>query len=1249
MDFRLFDFQTKDENGKFIIEMFGINEKGETSYIKIDDFKPFFYVLVDDSWNNQKINNFIKTKIEPKVKNAINLIKGELCEYNKLYWFSNNKKNKFLRLIFNNMSTYYKVRNIFYNENGKKQTINYEKTLLEIYETKIPPLLRFFHIFKISPSGWISLNKFKELNENVSTCDYEYICSKKHITPIIEKEKRVPYKIASFDIEASSSHGDFPLPVKTYKKLATQIVDLIEKYISNDDDNLKYRLKRMIMAAFSYEKDENIDKVYPKIIPKKDELISLIDNFLNNPITIDKNFDLLSKSENMLLEWNNKNNEEENNNEIDDLTEINELDIEINDFQINKKKESKVKNTYYIIDILKNKNQKREYKITELNKSLMCVLPELEGDKVTFIGTTFLYFGENEPYMNNCLVLGSCDKINGIDIESYDKEEDLLLRWTQLIQEENPDIIIGYNIFGFDYEFLYQRACQNNIEMEFLELSRKKGDICAKFDGYDECRNIIGIESTKVVLASGEYDLRYIKMPGRLQIDMYAYLRRDFNLSSYKLDDVAGQFICDDIKKIEYNENNNTILITNNLTGIHIGDYIHILIIDITTNYIENGKKYNIIDIKNNQIIIKEKLDEKWLNIKLKWGIAKDDVSPQDIFRLTNGNSSDRAKIAKYCIQDCNLVHNLLKKIDVITGYIEMSNICNVPISFLVFRGQGIKLTSYVAKKCLEKDTLIPDLDLSYENDDGYEGAIVLPPKCSMYMDNPVACVDYASLYPSSMISNNLSPDSKLWTKEYDMDGNLIKENYDIKIELPDGYDYVDVEFDTFKWRKISEKSRSVKVKTGKKICRFVQYPDGKRAILPSILEELLKARADTRKRIKNEKDEFMKNILDKRQLAYKMTANSLYGQCGSKTSTFFEKDVAASTTSTGRLMITYAKRIIEEVYGDLIYNTQNYGPVCCNAEYVYGDTDSVFFTFNLKSIKGENIRGKIALDITIEIAQDVANLCSSFLKSPMELTYEKTLMPFILLSKKRYVGMLYENDSINSKLKYMGLSIKRRDSCDYLKDVYGNILSILMKEQNIITAVEFLRHSLKQLINGNVPLDKLIITKALRSDYKNPELIAHCVLANRISERDPGNKPKSGDRIKYLYIIPSNKEKNLLMGNRIETPEFIISNNINIDYTYYITNQLMNPITQLFGLALNEIYGDKKNNLINFNNIINDLKKKFNDDIEGFNKQKEKYCSRQIENIIFEPILKNIQNKNNRQNNISNIFIKKSSINHIY
>ena len=896
--------------------------------------------------------------------------------------------------------------------------------------------------------------------------------------------------------------------------------------------------------------------------------------------------------------------------------------------------------------------------------------PKIEGDKVTFIGSTFLKYGQTEPYLNHCLVLGSCDNIPGIEVQTSATEKDLLTEWTDLIQRENPDIIIGYNIFGFDYEFMYQRALENSCSVPFLELSRKKG----LWDGKNE-EDPPTLDSTTIQIASGEYDLRYPKMVGRLQIDMYTYFRRDFNLSSYKLDDVAGEFICDKILKTVVVEEKDsggsgkvTQLYSKNLAGLNVGDFIHIKINGFSSDYYNDGEKFPVLKIDYNVSVTEtnkngaettntyniitihgKHLFDKSANIE--WAMSKDDVTPQDIFRLSNGTSADRAIVAKYCIQDCNLVHHLMSKTDVITGYIEMSRICSVPISFLVFRGQGIKLTSYVAKKCREKNTLMPDLEKTY-SEDGYEGAIVLPPKCSMYIDNPVACVDYSSLYPSSMISQNYSHDSKVWSKEYDLNGNLIKGsdtgekdangNY-VYDNLP-GYEYINIEFDTYKYLRPPGKpmAKKVKTKVGKKICRWAQLPDGQKSIMPSILEELLKARADTRKKIKTEPDAFMRNILDKRQNGYKVTANSLYGQCGAKTSTFYEQDVAASTTATGRTMITYAKRMIEEVYGDMVYDTAVHGPVRCRAEYVYGDTDSVFFTFNLENPEtGEKIRGKPALEMTIEIAQDVAHLCTSFLKPPMSLAYEKTLMPFILLSKKRYVGMLYEEDPNKGKLKYMGLVLKRRDNCDLVKDVYGGVLQNLMNNTNIEPAIQFLNKCLEDLIKGNIGMDKLAITKSLRSDYKNPQQIAHRVLADRIGQRDPGNKPKPGDRIKYLFI--TNKLAKL-QGEKIETPEFISQNKLQIDYTYYITNQLMKPLLQLFGLAIEQIWEmqNKKIAIKTFRGDIEKMKEECEGDLELFMKKREKYTSTKVKTLLFDKFLTKIYNEQNKIQTIQECFFGK-------
>jgi DNA polymerase elongation subunit (family B) len=1283
-------YVAKDES-VFVIQMFGINEKGETACLYISDYEPFFFIKVGDNWTEYNMNCLIReiqSKLEKRYRDSI--ISYELVDYHKLYGFSGGKKSKFIRIAFKNTIAMRKVKNLWYayvknedgDENQRKQVdFIFQGAKLELYESNIPPLLRYFHIQNISPSGWVCFktNRVTKPKNNTTTCKYEYICPKKELIPMPEKETRVPYKICSFDIEASSSHGDFPLPIKTYKRLATNLVDaFIRQSQFMDIEKGKLLLQKVIMTAFGFDSFDDVDLVYPKNPPSKERVKTMIkilkeeslekakksnmeeDN--SNLLTIDSIFEQMKEFQQAAIE------SEGNDGLADSETSpvANTYGVDAVAYSHNKyKKKTKIEKKATIFDILLSDSFDRDEKVQITNEVLTRLFPRLEGDKVTFIGSTFMKYGDSEPYLNHCLVLGSCDDVDGAVIESAETETDLLMKWTELIQNENPDIIIGYNIFGFDYEFMFRRAQENHCEHDFLLLSRKNGELCA--NSPRDSPNELTIENKKLVIASGEYDLRFFNMTGRLQIDMYAYFRRDFNLSSYKLDDVAGQFISDDVKKTACIEHptfgNATELYSQNLMGLHAGDFIHIELSSFTSDYYKDGQKFRVLDIRNgvevNEVIKGKEVTNKYNVIliggheeidkskSIKWCMAKDDVTPQDIFRLANGNSSDRAIVAKYCIQDCNLVHHLMNKIDVITGYVEMSSICSVPISFLVFRGQGIKLTSYVAKKCREKDTLMPDLD-KVRDADGYEGAIVLPPKCSMYMDNPVACVDYSSLYPSSMISQNFSHDSKVWSKEYDLKGNLInvsgerdsKGNF-LHDNIP-GYHYIDIEFDTYKYLRKSETAAATKTKVGKMICRWAQLPNNQKSIMPSILEELLKARSDTRKKIKTEKDPFMQNILDKRQLGYKVTANSLYGQCGSRTSTFYEKDVAACTTATGRMMIIYAKRIIEEVYGDMVYETACFGPVRTKAEYVYGDTDSVFFTFNLENHKtGEKIRGKPALEMTIEIAQDAAKLCSHWLKPPMELSYEKTLMPFILLSKKRYVGMLYEEDPNKGKMKYMGLSLKRRDSCDYLKDVYGGILNILMKENNIKSAIDFLEQSLVDLVESKVPMDKLTITKALRGYYKNPNTIGHKVLADRIGKRDPGNKPKPGDRMKFVFIV--NDQPKALMGEKIETPEFIIDNKLKIDYTHYITNQLMKPLQQLFGLALEQIWEiqNKRPAIKTYRKEIEQLSIE-TPDMEQFMKKKEKYCSLKIKTLLFDKILNRIYNEKNRIQPITSFFGKR-------
>jgi hypothetical protein len=344
--------------------------------------------------------------------------------------------------------------------------------------------------------------------------------------------------------------------------------------------------------------------------------------------------------------------------------------------------------------------------------------------------------------------------------------------------------------------------------------------------------------------------------------------------------------------------------------------------------------------------------------------------------------------------------------------------------------------------------------------------------------------------------------------------------------------------------------------------------------------------------------------------------------------------------TRTMSFTLTYSKtpfpepEVIREIetlppYHGYVYDltTENHQFAAGIGSLIVHNTDSVFFVFNLTDKDtGAKIVGKDALEITIELAQHAADYATKYLKPPMNLAYEKTLMPFALLSKKRYVGILYEEDPNKGKLKYMGLSLKRRDSCDYLKDTYGQIINIIMKGGSVRDAIGFLDDSLANLIAGRVPMDKLAITKSLRSYYKNPQQIAHRVLADRIGQRDPGNMPKAGDRMKFLHVVTANKKA--LQGEKIETPEFILEKKLKLDFGFYVSNQLMKPLCQFLRLALEEIwkYQDKMSAVKKHRAELAALALEY-PDIEIFAKKKEKYCSDKAKTMLFDKYLTQINN----------------------
>lgn len=1319
---------------EFSILMYGTDDNGETYCTKITGFRPFFYIKPINGWENlsknafydkvQELQNHLENdKYESVFKDRTT---GEIKRWNKSiisqkytehflgldvvekkdFWgFTNNTIFRYIKITTKSLALFNSLK--YYFMQNKKEDF-------KLYESNIDPFLRYIHIQNIKPCGWVKINKYKLIKDEPSRCNHNIEVKWNNVIPL-EKNKIAPMIVASFDIECTSSHGDFPVAKKDYKKLSQDLATFAKQGYDIDADCIK----SWIYAAYSKDiefDDFIINRLYPKNKVDKNKIYLALDKVIKDIISI--------------------------------LNKISEIDIDENsddddDDNVAASKPMTVKEYNALED--------------ELNMKLTKVLPKLEGDKIIQIGTTVHKFGSSDIIYRNIITLNSCDNIESVDVISCKTEKELIMKWKDLLNELNPDILTGYNIFGFDMEYLWVRVLENDILDEFSvglgRLVTRKSSL---------------IEQKLASSAMGENILKYFDLDGIVVIDLLKVMQKDQKLDSYKLDNVASIFL----------------------------------------------------------------------------GDKKDDLKPHELFEKFKGNSADRCVIAKYCIQDCALVNRLLHKLKIIENNLGMGNVCLVPLNFLFKRGQGIKIFSLIAKECMNNNLLIPVIKYQvsdYDMDEGYEGAIVLEPKEGIYLNEPIVVFDYGSLYPSSMIARNLSHDTYVLDKKYMVN--------DPNIE------YITVKYDLY------EGIGAKKVKTGVKECIFAKYKDGKKGTIAEILEMLLRERKNTRKKIEyksytlkdgseviglpNEKDdlievlnidknetitinkkdidietdtynEFEQAVFDALQLAYKITANSLYGQIGAKTSPIYLKDIAACTTATGREMIVMAKEFVETnynadvIYGDsvmpytpitinnngnievstfekldgnwveynnfkpndtdrfekeqyipenlkvwthkgwanikrvirhkttkkiyrvlthtglvdvtedhslldtsgniikpgecdigqellhskpeidfkniifkvnqdyqesiqqefikltsmgkdicikydgkfiiLCYNNlcdtnpyaikklevlhESYNGYVYDIETEYGvfhggigniilkNTDSIFCKFPLKDSEGNEVLGKDSLPYAIEVGKHVEKNIAKFMPKPQKLNYEKSLFPFILFSKKRYVGNLYEFDVNKFKQKSMGIVLKRRDNANIVKKIYGGVIDIILNKQDINLSIEFLKDELEDLVSGKADIKDLVISKTLRGSYKDPTKIAHKVLADRIAARDPGNKPATNERIPYVYIKAPDAK---LQGDKIENPEYILENSITIDYLFYITNQIMKPVLQLYALCLMDLPGNEKD-VEYWLNIEEELKEKpiYQDDTKRKNRM-DKLKLRAVQELLFNSYIERL------------------------
>ncbi|KAL4183669.1 hypothetical protein AMTRI_Chr11g156270 [Amborella trichopoda] len=489
-------------------------------------------------------------------------------------------------------------------------------------------------------------------------------------------------------------------------------------------------------------------------------------------------------------------------------------------------------------------------------------------------------------------------------------------------------------------------------------------------------------------------------------------------------------------------------------------------------------------------------------------GEQKEDVHHSIISDLQNGNSETRRRLAVYCLKDAYLPQRLLDKLMFIYNYVEMARVTGVPISFLLARGQSIKVLSQLLRKAKEKDLVIPNVKGQGSGQDTFEGATVLEAKSGFY-ENPIATLDFASLYPSIMMAYNLCYCTLVMPDDI-RKFNLLPECVN---KSPSGETFV--------------------------------KPTLQKGILPEILEELLAARKRAKADLKEAKDPFERAVLDGRQLALKISANSVYGFTGATVAQLPCLEISSSVTSYGRQMIEHTKRLVEERFKTL-------GGYKTDAEVIYGDTDSVMVQFGVPTVEEAMALGREAAEY----------ICGTFTK-PIKLEFEKVYYPYLLISKKRYAGLLWTNPEKFDKMDTKGIETVRRDNCLLVKNLVNECLHKILIDRDIPGAVQYVKNTISDLLMNRMDLSLLVITKGLTKtgdDYAVKA--AHVELAERMRKRDAATAPTVGDRVPYVIIKAAKGAK---AYERSEDPIYVLENNIPIDPQYYLENQISKPLLRIF------------------------------------------------------------------------------------
>lgn len=523
------------------------------------------------------------------------------------------------------------------------------------------------------------------------------------------------------------------------------------------------------------------------------------------------------------------------------------------------------------------------------------------------------------------------------------------------------------------------------------------------------------------------------------------------------------------------------------------------------------------------------------------------DVPPLEMEAYWTDSGEKLKKFIDYARRDSELAMELVLKLKLLDKYIALAQVSGSLLQEIVDGGQTSMVETLLLKEFGQKDRVLlpkPGDELSaerYDMSSDLKGGEVLEPKKGL-LEN-VLILDYKSLYPTIMMAHNLCYTTV------------------VTGEMPEG--------------------KTIKPPSGGE---FVP-PEVFRGIVPSILEDLLSQRVETKKRMRNASDENEYRVLDATQLALKILLNSFYGYSGYARARLYSLTLANAVTSFGRSNILNTRELINNTIGKIVLRNseallfKEAGKLSPQDRIIelsvaYGDTDSVFV--HCVSM------GDLSLEEVSLVGNRLSDIVSASLPDPMELEFESIAKRALLIAKKRYALWLFEpkNSGWENKIKVKGMETVRRDWCELTSKTLNRVLQLVLIEGDVDKAVEHVRNIVSDVRNldpgkDTEIIESLVLTRTLtrRTDsYKNKQ--PHLTVAENLKKRT-GVMPTIGTRIPFVIVAGKG-----LFVDRAEDPDYVREHNVPIDVDYYVKKQILPPverILEVFGVKLSSLDFDSR------------------------------------------------------------------------